>query len=195
VPRIGSRHVPQRAHRRGGWRPRQPAAAPRPPVVGSGARLDAWHRPAGDPRAGARSADRKSFRRSPACSTVVGVHMPAASARLVAEPASRCTEGRHLLVPEWVHSTIKFRSLQDQIVVAEGPQPAPSTGCSPTPTTLAGPQTPVLPSGAEVTGRGRPAPHPGAEAARRVGAASRSAVEACAKRRPSPGLTRRPPWC
>jgi hypothetical protein len=59
--------------------------------------------------------------------------------------------------------------------VAEGPQPAPSTGSSPT--TLAGPQTPVLPSGAEVAGRGRPPAHPGAEAARRVGAASRSAVE------------------
>ena len=35
----------------------------------------------------------------------------------------------------------------------------------------------MLPSGAEVTGRGRPTPHPRAEAARRVGAASHSAVE------------------
>jgi hypothetical protein len=59
--------------------------------------------------------------------------------------------------------------------VAQGPQPATPTGGSQT--MLAGPETPVLPFGAEVTGRGRSSPHPGSEAARRVGATNRSAVE------------------
>jgi hypothetical protein len=45
--------------------------------------------------------------------------------------------------------------------VPEGPQPAiPAAGSQ---TTLAGPQTPVLPFGAEMSGRGRSSPHPGAE--------------------------------
>jgi hypothetical protein len=77
--------------------------------------------------------------------------------------------------------------------VAQGPQPATPTGGLQT--MLEGPETPVLPFGAEVTGRGRSSPHPGAEAARRVGARAARPWKACAKRRPSPGLTRRQPWC
>ena len=42
---------------------------------------------------------------------------------------------------------------------------------------LAGSVAPVPPSGAEVAGRGRLSPNPGAEVARRIGAASHSAVE------------------
>jgi hypothetical protein len=49
------------------------------------------------------------------------------------------------------------------------PQPPHRTAA--TATKLAGPTTTVLPSGADVRGEGRPHPPPGAEAARRVGAA------------------------